>query len=252
MSKMIYIKRTVLNKKYWLSSLAALVLLLCCTLYINPENGQKYLFISAFYNKDIIERIHLGAIDLKSIFLGYDSGYLWMFASIIVNFPCLINQKTERFLIFRTGKNRYIFGKYFSNLILSGFMMTISYFIFLIICMILVKENLFDIYAFKKLVSVFLWGMYMAIPGLILSEYIRNKYLILCIPFVINYFMCTFITKIVKYDIHKFFAPDSFQILLLTENKQIIVSSIILTVLIIIGVVNRKILFERRLDCGQK
>lgn len=82
--------------------MAALVLLLCCTIYINPENGQKYLFISAFYDNFIIER--LGIIDLKSIFLGYDKGYLWMFASIIVNFPCLINQKTERFLIFRTGK----------------------------------------------------------------------------------------------------------------------------------------------------
>ncbi|MDY4027760.1 MAG: hypothetical protein SOY46_00670 [Butyrivibrio crossotus] len=250
MNKMIYIKRTVLNKKYWLSSMAALVLLLCCTIYINPENGQKYLFISAFYDNFIIER--LGIIDLKSIFLGYDKGYLWMFASIIVNFPCLINQKTERFLIFRTGKNRYIFGKYFSNLVMSGFMMVISYFFFLTICMVLAKKNLFDIYAVKKLVSVFIWGMYLAVPGLILSEYIRNKYLILCIPFVINYFMCTFVTKIVKYDIYKYFAPDSFQILLLTESKQIIVSCIILTVLIIIGVVNRKILFERRLDCGQK
>lgn len=90
--------------------MAALVLLLCCTIYINPENGQKYLFISAFYDNFIIER--LGIIDLKSIFLGYDKGYLWMFASIIVNFPCLINQKTERFLIFRTGKTD-IFWKYF-------------------------------------------------------------------------------------------------------------------------------------------
>lgn len=154
MNKMIYIKRTVLNKKYWLSSMAALVLLLCCTIYINPENGQKYLFISAFYDNFIIER--LGIIDLKSIFLGYDKGYLWMFASIIVNFPCLINQKTERFLIFRTRKNRYIFGKYFSNLVMSGFMMVISYFFFLIICMVLAKKNLFDIYAVKKLVSVFI------------------------------------------------------------------------------------------------
>ena len=60
------------------------------------------------------------------------------------------------------------------------------------------------------------------------------------------------VNEYVKYDIYKYFAPDSFQILLLTESKQIIVSCIILTVLIIIGVVNRKILFERRLDCGQK
>lgn len=252
MNKIIYIKRAFLNKKYWLSVMAAFVLLLCCTIYVNPENGEKYLFISIFYNKDIAEKINLGVINLKSVFLGYDSGYLWMFASIIVNFPCLINQKTERFLIFRTGKNRYIFGKYFSNLIMSGLMMFISYFIFIIICMIMTKENMLDVYVLKKLISVSMWGMYMSVPGLILSEYIRNKYLVLCIPFVINYFMCTFITKIIKYDIYRFFAPESFQILLLMDNKQIMVSSIILIALIIIGAVNRKIVFERRLDCGQK
>lgn len=252
MNNILFLKRVFSNKIYWISVIAAILLLLCSNVYTSSDTGEGYTFISMFYDKVAMEALEYGQISMKDILLGYDRGYLWMFCPIIVGIPCVIINKTERFVLFRSSKNKYIFSKYFSNILASGCIVLIAYIIFGITGMVLVKENMWDINFTKKLLSVFCWGILNAIPCVVISEFLENKYLILCIPFVLNYFVSTFLGRIIPYNIYQYISPYNYQITFLYGKKMIITCSAILLILIVICAALKKILLERRCDCGQK
>lgn len=251
MSNILFFKRIFYSKIYWLSVMAAILILLCSIVYIDMSTGEKYTFISLFYDETSKEALQFGQISIKNILLGYDQSYLWMFCPIIVGIPCVRLKKTERFVLFRTGKNKYFISKYFSNLLASGAILFIAYLIYVLLSMTLVEENIWDLELAKKILSVFCWGVISAIPSNLLSEFVENKYLILCIPFVINYFMHSFVTRIIPYEIWKFISPRNYQILFLNEKKIAVAGVIILFALIVVCAVIKKLSMERRCDCGQ-
>ncbi len=252
MSSLLFLKRIFTNKLYWMSIIVALLLLLCSIVYTSPESGEKYTFISMFYDDVAKDALDNGMIMLRNVFMGYDASYLWMFCPIIVGIPCIILNRTERFVMFRTGKNKYLFFKYFSSLIASGLIMLLAYIAFVSLCMIISKENMWDELLFKKMLSVFCWGVISALPSLVLSEFVHNKYLILCIPFVLNYFMYMFVGRIIPYDIYTYINPGTFQILFLYENDVVIPTTIIMLALILACALLKKLIMERRCDCGQQ
>lgn len=251
MSKFIFFKRIFSNKVYWMSVLVAIALLMCSIIYQDTGTGETYTFVSLFYNKDIYKLLQEGNISLKNIIIGYDTGYLWMFCPIIVGIPCVLLNKTERFVLFRTSKNRYCISKYLSNILSGGSIILISYTIYIILAMIISKENMFDMSILRKLLSVFCWGIVCAIPSNFLSEFFRNKYLILCIPFVLNYFMSMFLGNIIPYSIKKYIDPFTYQILFLFDVKMIAICLTILILLIFSCAFFKKTVMERRCDCGQ-
>lgn len=251
MSSILFFKRIFTNKIYWLTVLAAFFLLLCSIIYKDNLSGKTYMFISLFYDKDVQEALEFGRISMHNILLGYDRGYLWMFCPIIVGVCCVMTKKTERFVLFRMSKNKYIYTKYFSNLVAGGVILLTAYLLYMSVCMILVKENIWNMNLLRKLLSVFLWGVINTIPGIILSEFIENKWLILCIPFVVNYFMHIFAGQIIPYQIWKYISPYNYQIMFLNNGKMIISGIVISVCIVIMGEVFRKIMLERRCDCGQ-
>ena len=130
MSSVLFLKRIFTSKTYWLSVMAAILLLLCSIIYIDPLTGEKYTFVSLFNNATVKEALESGSISMSSIVLGYDTSYLWMFCPIIVGIPCVIVNKTERFVLFRTNKNKYLFSKYLSILFSSGLIILLAYIVF--------------------------------------------------------------------------------------------------------------------------
>lgn len=251
MSSILFIKRVFCNKIFWLSVMAALLLLMCSNVHKDLFTGETYTFASLFYDDAAKEALQSGQISIKGILMGYDTSYLWMFCPIIVSIPCVMTKKTERFFMFRAGKNKYLLSKYFVNLFAGGVIMLGAYLLYALLGMALVKENIWDIYITKKMLSVFCWGIYSAVPGVLLSEFVNNKYLILCIPFVLNYFMYSFIANIVPYKIMEHISPSAYQILFLNENKMIVSGVAILLVLIVVCAFVKKLIMERRCDCGQ-
>lgn len=250
MSSIFFIKRIILNKAFWLSVAIASLLLLCSIVYTDIDSGQQYLFISLFYDKASMQALEYGFISLGDIFLGYDSSYLWMFCPIIVGIPCVIVKKTERFALFRTTKNKYFLSKYFSAIIAGGAIMFFAYLIFGLVCNGMSKESILNIYFIKKLLSVFIWGITASIPATILSEFVRSKYLILCIPFVINYFLNIFLYRFIPEGIREYVMPDSFVTLFLRENR-VIKGCLIYAAIIIFGcALLKKVIAERRCDIG--
>ena len=252
MNNVLFLKRIFSNKIYWLSVLAATVLLVCSVVYEDVETGKEYMFFELFYNEVVQETLHSGVFSLSPNLIGNGMNYLWMFCPIIVGIPCIIVGKTERLVMFRTSKNRYVFSKYFSGLIASGLILVIAYLLFSVCCMAVVSECLWDLNFVKKLASVFGWGIYCAFSSAIISEIVQNKYLILCIPFVINYFMCIFLGNILPYQVVNFISPWNYQTLLLREFEESTVYILILLVLVAVCALLKKVLLERRCDCGQR
>lgn len=250
MISIIHLKRVLKNQIYWIAVASALVLLVCSVIYRDSLSGEKYTFLSLFYDEYAKEALKLGHISVENIILSGDVGYLWMFCPLIVSIPCIFTRKTERFLLFRTSKNKYMLSKYFACLVSGGSIVFIAYCIFISLCMLLVKENIWSIYIVKKLMSVFIWGVTSSVPGIMLAEFLENKYLILCIPFVLNYFMCSFVVNIIPYDIWKYISPSNYQILFFFERDTLVyIMGVILITLLGCAVI-KKILLERRCDCG--
>lgn len=247
-----FIKRTFFDKIYWLSVMAAIFLLLCSIVYKDTQTGMEYTFISILYEDALQDAFKSGQISVWNILLGYDSGYLWMFCPIIVGVPCVLNNRTERFVLFRTSKNKYLLMKYFSNLLASGVMILIAYLVYAICVMFAMHENIWDITLVEKFLSVFCWGVISSIPSIILSEFVHSKYLILCIPFVLNYFWVMFFLGLFPYDIRKYISPYDYQILFADETEMIVSRLVILAFLVIACAFFKKVCMERRCDCGQR
>ena len=247
----LFITRIWKNPIYWLAVLSALVLLLCSVIYTEPATGESFTFLSLFYNEDMQGHLGYGAISLKGIFLGYNlANYLWMFAPIIVGVPCVLNQRTERFVLFRGSKNGYFISKYVSNLVLGGAILVLAQVIFILIGMGLVQYlavikqmdlvtvPLWDVYMMNHMWDIFCDGVLNAIPGILLAEFIRNKYLILCVPFVWNYLMNMFVLSWIPFELHQMILPK--------ENP------IAYAVVLLASGILIRMVAERRCDCGQK
>ena len=247
----LFLKRICKNKIYWLAVLSALVLLLCSVIYTDPTTGETFTFLSLFYNEDMQSRLGYGSISFRNIFMGYNLyNYLWMFAPIIVGIPCVLNQRTERFVLFRGSKNGYFFSKYVSNLVLGGAIMVLAQMLFMFIGMGLMQyltivkqmeitpEPLWDTYMAQRLWDIFCDSVLQTIPGILLAEFIRNKYLILCVPFVWKYLMDMFVMSWIPFEV---------QMKILPEENPVVFAGVLLACGILI-----KVVAERRCDCGQK
>ncbi len=252
MSSRLFLKRIFLNKIYWFSVIVAVLLLMCSKVYTEPQTGERFMFVSLFYEENVKEAFESGAISLQSIYMGYDNSYLWLFCPIIVGIPCILINRTERFIMFRLGKNKYLLSKYFSSIFASGLIMVVAYMTFASICMAISRENMWDENLVRKLLSVFCLGVLSSLPSLVLSEFVRNKYLILCIPFVLNYFMYMFVVMIIPYDIYTYISPSTYQIVFLYEKNIFIPCSVILMAKIVACAIVKKVVMERRCDCGQQ
>ena len=236
---------------YWLAILSALGLLLCSIVYTDPMTGESFTFLALFYNEEMQQYLQYGTISVQGLVMGYGAqNYLWMFAPIIVGIPCVLNQQTERFVLFRSSKNRYFLSKYISNLLLGGSILLIAQIVFMLIGMVLEKSILsqadvslpsmmrVDVSLIKRFGEVFCDGIMHVVPGILLAEVIRNKYLILCIPFVWNYFFRMFVRSLIPFALQQYLLPEYNSVALLVE---------VLWCGIFI-----KWMAERRCDCGQK
>lgn len=231
--------------------MAAIVLLFCSQIYLDKESGKTYIFATLFWDAKVKEWVRCGEISLYSVFIGSDTSYLWMFGPIIVGIPCILTKKTERLLMFRYGKNKYCFGKMISNLVMAGLIALLSYITFGIILMISSHEWFIDSIVLKKIGSEFIWGIYIAIPSLLLIEFVKNKYVIICLSFVINYFYIIFLGPLLPKLIDNFLNPQTYQILLSYDTETIIKKMFFLIIIILGCAILKRKEMDRRCDCGQ-
>lgn len=144
-------------------------------------------------------------------------GWLSLFIPIIAAFafiPLVCDEyeaKSVRFEIFRSSKKGYHLSRFVTSCLSGGLAVTAGFAMFSMLAFLLFpglddyspaqREMFLETlsYAFpeiaegialpllKTIGAVFLYGMTAAVPAITLTAIIRNKYLVLCIPFFLKY-----------------------------------------------------------------
>ena len=153
-----------------------------------------------------------------SVFKRALSGYSAMFLPILASFPFVFSQSAERnsgnirFSIFRTKRLQFYFSKFISGAVSGGICVMLGVALF----------GMFSFIAFpglqhypyldpsfyapdgvfaeimKKLLSSFIYGCASTLPAFFLSSFCRNRYTILCVPFLTRFMRTTAINKILS------------------------------------------------------
>ncbi len=154
-------------------------------------------------------------------------GWFPMFIPIVAAFPVIPlicderNSKFRRITAFRTTKFSYNTGSFISAMISGGLAVMAGFLLFSVIAFAAFPNiNEFEAsmaesfewwipesyrfftklgypyLIFLKFLEVFLFGAFSAIPAFILTSIMKNKYLIICIPFFIKYMITQTYSKL--------------------------------------------------------
>ena len=143
------------------------------------------------------ELLTLNDATCTKIFLHGSQGYLWMFASLLVSAPFVMlmcsakKNNNIRFEIYRMGKFAYVFTKGVASVLVAGVIMCVGYGLYGIVLSIFLPtgEGLSLWMIVKRLTEMFFYGMSSILLTYCLSAVMKNKYLVLCIPFMANYLL---------------------------------------------------------------
>ena len=177
------------------------LLLFAAEVYTDYDTQSRYSVLSALFDFSSEERAkHYELYDII-IMKNARSGWLTLFAPIITSF-CFVpqmcaerNENAVRFQIFRTSKMKYNISQFLSGVISGGFALAVGYAVFCAMTFFLfpnvsAQPDLFmnENFDFTKcLVSMWLYGAFWSVPAMFLTSVLRNKYLVMCIPFFVKY-----------------------------------------------------------------
>lgn len=206
------------NVVFYLCILATMILLLAGTVYVDLLTGEEYNMIQFIVNDNaqVIKDADLHATDI--VVTGVD-GYLEMFLPIIVAIPFVMivcgekKNSNARFEIYRVGKTRYLVGKFFAAVLSGGLVIMVGYILFSFIVFLVLpgqtgiltqikydffkEETTFGGWYYNsfgvtgmiilKYMRMFFYGLFSAVPAFGLSRIIKNRYIVISIPFMFFY-----------------------------------------------------------------
>lgn len=264
------------------SFLAAILVtfFLCFTekVYTDTSNMRSFSVLESLYRFDRSFMESNFSFNSLSVFKSALSGYSAMFLPILASFPFVASQSTERnsgnirLSIFRTKRLKYYCSKFFSSVISGGICVLLGVMLF----------GIFSFFAFprlecypnqqlefyapdgvfaeivKKLLSAFIYGCASTIPAFFLSSFCRNRYIILCVPFLTRFMQDTAITKIIV-NTHsdniyqtvfpfQCYAPS--QIPYLKADSMLYSTIAVMAISAVLAVLGYIIIMERRTDKG--
>lgn len=208
-----------------------LTVLLCFTAqaYYDITENRNYSVIgvlSEFTREEMLADSSFSAYQILSCI---SSGWLKLFIPIIAAFPLMPlicderESKCARYFAFRTSKFSFTTGSFLTAMISGGLAVLCGFVLFVVLVYMLfpniseyapaLKESaewwlsgtypLFSKLGYSYLIvldclEMFLYGTMSAIPALIMTAFMKNKYLVLCIPFFLKYSVMQLHTGILK------------------------------------------------------
>lgn len=193
------------------------VLCFSANIYTDVVKDDRYSVFTALVTFDRRFMLTDTSFCAQSIILKGADGWLPMFIPIISAFafiPLICDEheaKSVRFEIFRTSKCSFYISRFVTALLCGALAVTIGYLIFIGLVLLLFPhlseyrpqqtemfyENLRYVYpeisrgvllpVVKTLGSVFIYGAFWAMPAVLLTAVVRNKYIVLCVPFFLKY-----------------------------------------------------------------
>ena len=274
------VKKYLSNYVFYVAIVAVALLLLSGTIFINPETGKQYNTFSMFNKSNLDMLLNIGRVNFYDVFLSESASYLWMFAPVLAGLPLSVlicgerKNSLTRFEVFRVGKKKYTLHKLFAGMVSGGLIFVIGYIIFLIVLYLLIYETKdVDMYGFGmndymvnnsqickfafskigiaglillKLVSVFLYGMFSTVITFAISSFMKNKYMVLCVPMIINYFWIMIAGK--QTNAVRLLKPQVLENIFSVEDKYIF---ILFAGLVVVSAIIYMAFLERRCDCGE-
>lgn len=192
-------ERILKNKVFWGCVLCVTALSFTAVCYVN-ETGKEYSFWDLFFEGKIRQIFLENDITLESLIANPISIFMAMFMPILVIFPFLNvfwNEKMTNNYLFRQariGIRKYIVGSMADAVFSSGLLAVLGRFLhdgilFLIFTSIGKKPVLSQMapLLLMKGVHFFFYGCLVCIPVLFFIALLKNRYIILCMPFILIY-----------------------------------------------------------------
>ncbi len=273
------LKKVIFHYGFIMSTIITIGLCFTSSINIDYSTGNKITILELLlkYNKEwIIENVHLSAYD---IYYNSTNSYIKMFIPIIAAFPFVPAFCSERncgnirFVVARTGRFRYYLSKFVTCMIGGGFAVSFGYALFgiifipiypsvfnfpdnILVCITnteICKNIIYNVF------GMFLYGAVSTIPALLFTSIIKNRYLILCTPFMLIYLYQSIINRLIinalaKTDFENIprlenLSPDAIQSVFINSEDAIFIilfNMIYITVAFAIYI----LLLGRRLDKG--
>lgn len=210
--------KTIGNFGFAISILITFGLLFTTQVYTDASTGKTYNVIEAFSLLDQEIAKTEPAFASTLILQNTLSSYFVMFIPIIAAFPFILNFCAERnsglirFTIQRTGKFRYYTAKFLSSIFGGGFSVLLGYLLFFLVITIVfpsiidynLPKEILTLYTGSNVtirillsnIGIFLYGCFSTVPAFLLASFVKNRYLIACVPFMIIYLYSSSLTKL--------------------------------------------------------
>lgn len=215
------LRRTLGSAAFWYCVLAAAVLYFTAIIGYDFETGDDLMIAQLLFRSGDVR--NNAAYSAFGVFVSGRNTGLALFVPVIAAFPyvtLLCNERASqsaRLAIIRAGKPQYTLGSVFGAAVSGGLTMLFGYALFGIAVWLLFPHlsdyplehaagfigtliwsqpqwfaeaaangNLL-LPALSRLTEVFLWGALYSLPALALSAFVRNPYVVICVPFFLTY-----------------------------------------------------------------
>lgn len=189
---------------FYLSTLLTIILFFCAEIYSAPDTLNRYSVINSLMSFEREEMLRSAEFCGYYIIRDARSGWFTLFAPLSTAFcfvPLMCAERENnalRFQIFRSSKIKFELSRYLAGTISGGLSTALGYAIFSGMVYLLFPDIseyswLFTEQAgsaadfLKPLLGVFLYGMFWSTPAMFGLSVIRNKYIVMCVPFFIKY-----------------------------------------------------------------
>lgn len=198
--------RKIMTSRGFFLCIGMTVLLLFTTaVYTDMTTQNRYSVIRALTDLTAEERSEHYELCRTTVMQGARGGWFTMFVPIITAF-CFVphicaerDSNAIRFQVFRSSKLKYNLTQFVSGTVAAGTAVLVGYTLFCGAVYLLFpapseysgwNADIIASYGFslpKLLLEIWLYGVFWGIPAMFCAAVMRNKYLIMCIPFFAKY-----------------------------------------------------------------
>lgn len=221
------LRKSIISWSFLACIMLAFTLFITCSLYYDYNANCDVSIIRAFLIKNRSDMLQDTQFCTYNVLLNSISGWMKMFIPMIVSFPFVLFQCTEqitgfkRFSGIRISKQKYYTGTFLSSMLTGGLVMIVGFTLFCI-CIAFMFPNineyelttkesyewwiydahpLFESLGYSYLIllrflEVFLYGSVSAIPACFMMCFLKNKYLVISIPFFLKYLLLQHISRL--------------------------------------------------------
>lgn len=292
-NSMVNFRMIFTNYGFYICIVFTAVLCFCTAIYHDPTNNNEYSAIKSLIDFDREFMLNSTSFCSYSVASKGAGSWLTMFIPIISAFAFIplvcdrCESKFVRFSVFRSSKFSHRTAEFLSACISGGLAVMLGYSLYTGLVYVLfpnideystdlqtmLGEELSYIYpeASKrghayllgiKSLEIFLYGAVSAVPAVMLTCLMRNKYLVMCIPFFLKYVVTQTSTKLSARAFSDWQNPD----MKLSKFASVISPDAILNsfhsplmrqiflyngILVVAAFIFYMTVYGRRLDCGE-